>query len=125
MTTKRIQSELQEILRTARDDQEVATAITFASENAAKTFYHLANQVLFDSTLNVEFGEEDITEKLRHFVTQKEGGPNIQVVGNQVTGWLSKDLIQDLEEYGAEMGIDSISSQGPGGRRGRAWMMDL
>lgn len=125
LLTNRIQPGLQELLQTAQNDQEIAAAITFTSENAAKTFYQLANQVLLDTTLKVEFGEEDLTGKLRHYAAQKGEGLNIQVGGNQITGQLSKDLIRDLAECGAEMGVDSIGLQDPGVRCSKTWMLDL
>lgn len=128
MEGKCIQSELLHILEKVQEDQEIATAIAFTSEDAAKMFANLANQVILDTTLDLEAGEEDITEKMRHYaarVAQNGSDPNIKVTGSQVTGRLSKELIREIDQRAETLGVESIEPQGPGGRRGKAWMLDL
>ncbi len=109
-----IQSELSQILQQARNDQEVATSIGFVDQQAANRFANLCNQVVFDTTLDMEMGEEDITDKLRQYMLQNTIDQNIEAVGSQVTMSMPKGLVQEIAKRGNELGVKLIQSQESG-----------
>ncbi len=120
-----IQPELKRILQETKSEQEVSAAIGFVDHRSAERFANLCNQVVFDTTLHFEAGEEDITDKLRHYMLQNTIDKNIEAVGEKVTANMPKELIQQIDEFGDELGVNMIQSEGPGGRRGKAWMLDM
>lgn len=110
MNSSSIKTALAEILRQKQDDQEVAVDFSFSDEKNAQKFANLANQVVLDTTLNFEDGDDDVTKKMRRFLTPKISDLNIEANGNQVSALFSKDLIECLDRHANEMGINSIDS---------------
>ncbi len=110
MNSTFIQPGLQEVLRRAGDDEEVAASISFVDEKAAKRFASMANQVVFDTTLNIDYGEENITGKMRDYLSPKIHELNIQAVGNHVDTSLPGGLLKAMDRKGDDLGISSITS---------------
>ncbi|MCG8642318.1 MAG: hypothetical protein MI862_21510, partial [Desulfobacterales bacterium] len=65
---------------------------------------------VLDTTLNFEEGEDDVTKKMRRFLTPKISDLNIEADGNQVSAFFSKDLIECLDRHANDLGISSIDS---------------
>lgn len=112
------QSDLRELLNSVTDDQEMAVEIAFESEDAANNFANLANQVVFDTNLDLQQGDEDITHALRNYA-QNHLEMNIEANGGHVNTKLSDHVIQKLKDKSADLQIQSIHVQNPSERSGR------
>lgn len=112
------QSDLRELLNSARDDQEMAVEIAFETEDAANNFANLANQVVFDTTLDLQQGEEDITHALRNYA-QNHLEMNIEATRDHVNTQLPDNVIQKLKEQSKDLQIQSIRVKDPSARSKR------